>query len=79
MYHSNVEFGGEDEDCNALKLIPKVLECVHRYGNERPRPPIYEQPLSIPYEILRSWKMPEYTKQFMTQQHCPWLHCQMLA
>jgi len=60
--HLNLEFGDEEED--TLALVPKVLECVHRYSHEcvhqrRHNQVEYLQPLSITYEILRGWKMPE--------------------
>ena len=56
--HLNSEFGGEDDDKeDTLALVPKVLECVYRYSHERVNSSV--PPLSIMYEILRSWKMPE--------------------
>ena len=55
MYHLNLEFGDEDEGDGTLKLVPRVLESVHRYASERSVVP----PVSIMYEIMRSWKMPE--------------------
>jgi len=60
--HLNSEFGGEDEDEVTLKLVPRVLESVHLYSNGTMngyRPSNTVQPLSIMYEILRGWKMPE--------------------
>jgi len=55
--HFNAEFvDDEDDDSLTLKLLPHVLEAVHRHSkrtvNKMP-------PLSIVYEILRGWKMPE--------------------
>ena len=62
MYHLNLEFGNEDEDDDSLKLVPRVLESVHRYSYVyRPNT---AQPLSIMYEILRSWKIPELYETF---------------
>ena len=57
--HFNVEFADEDDDLLSLKLVPKVIEMVKEYSS------VAEDPLSIIYEILRGWKMPELydTKQ----------------
>ena len=60
--HLNSEFRDEDEDEIILKLVPRVLESVHRYSNEY-RPSYTVRPLSITYEILRGWKMPELYEQ----------------
>ena len=63
-YHFNLELGGEEDDDELLGLVPHVLESVNRYAKRRP-PPKYHKayyvssPLSIMYEILQSWKMPE--------------------
>ena len=60
VYHLNLEFGNEDEDEDTLALVPNLLESVHRYAERvSTQLPQYEQPLSITYEILRGWKMPE--------------------
>ena len=60
VYHLNLEFGNEDEDEDTLALVPNLLESVHRYVERvSTQLPQYEQPLSITYEILRGWKMPE--------------------
>ena len=60
VYHLNLEFGNEDEDEDTLALVPNLLECVHRYAERvSTQLPQYEQSLSITYEILRGWKMPE--------------------
>ena len=59
--HLNSEFGDEDEDEITLKLVPRVLESVHRCS-EGYRPTTV-RPLSIMYEILRGWKMPELYEQ----------------
>ena len=56
VHHLSLEF--DDKDDISLKLVPKVLESVHRY-NARAHIPKYVYPLSIIYEIVRSWKMPE--------------------
>ena len=57
-YHFNLEFGDEDEDDEHLGLVPHVLESVNRYAKRR-RAYYESSPLSIIYEILQSWKMPE--------------------
>ena len=57
-YHFNLEFGDENDDDEHLGLVPHVLESVNRYAKRRPA--YYKSsPLSIMYEILQSWKMPE--------------------
>ena len=54
VQHLNAEFEDEEED--SLKLVPKVLECIHSY----PKPSQFTvHPLSIMYEVIRGWKMPE--------------------
>ena len=54
VQHLNLEF----EDDDSLALVPRVLDSVHRYSrNIQWTNPLH--PLSIMYEILRSWKMPE--------------------
>ena len=60
--HLNSEFGDEDEDEITLKLVPRVLERVHHYYSNGYRPSCWT-PLSITYEILRGWKMPELYEQ----------------
>jgi hypothetical protein len=50
--HLDAEF-----DDDSLKAVLKVLECVHSYA-EYGFVPTAVHPLSIMYEILRSWKMP---------------------
>ena len=57
VHHFNLEFGDDDENDESLKLVPKVLESVHRYGQWECTD--YMPPLSVVYEILRGWKMPE--------------------
>ena len=56
VQHLDLEFGDD-----SVKFAPKVLECVYRYSTGLT--PLfgvkYALPLSITYEILRSWKMPE--------------------
>ena len=59
--HLNSEFGDEDEDEVTLKLVPRVLERVHCYSNGYRADTV--RPLSITYEILRGWKMPELYEQ----------------
>ena len=66
VQHLNVEF----EDDDSLALVHRVLESVYRYSRSRSvrgfvrvrqlrLQPNTVHPLSIMYEILRSWKMPE--------------------
>ena len=58
VQHLNEEF---DEEDDSLKLSPKVLERISRL--ERPSHRSlhhrFVQPLSIMYEVIRSWEMPE--------------------
>ena len=56
--HLNLEFGDENENDESLKLVPRVLESVNRYDSNWESTD-YVPPLSITYEILRGWKMPE--------------------
>jgi len=61
VQHLNSEFDDEDD---SLKLVPNVLGVVNvdnKY-NSLIREPTYQirvRPLSIMYEIVRGWKMPE--------------------
>ena len=52
--HLNAELG---EGAFVTKLVPRVLECIEQCSGDRRsgRP----TPLSICYELMRSWKMPE--------------------
>ena len=62
VQHLNTEFDGdEDGDANSLKIVPKVLEAIHKYSKYQIFSKKYDLdcPLSIMYEILRGWKMPE--------------------
>jgi len=73
VHHLNAEFvEDEDDDSLTLKLvpevlesiqrysIPEVLESVHRYQSRIVKRPVNKiPPLSIIYEILRGWKVPE--------------------
>jgi len=63
VYHLNLEFGDDEP----LALLPKVLGGVYRYSQSiaslDPLRADTVQPLSIMYEILRSWKMPELFEQ----------------
>jgi hypothetical protein len=54
VHHLDAEF--EDD---SLKLVSNILECVHIYAEDA-SPDFTDAvcPLSIMYEILRSWKMP---------------------
>ena len=51
VHHFQLELSDD-----SLKLAPKVLECVHRYSQNRWRDTV--NPLSITYEVLRGWHMP---------------------
>ena len=53
VQHLNLEFDDDD----SLALVPNVLVSVHHYSRIQQSNPVH--PLSIMYEILRSWKMPE--------------------
>jgi len=55
--HLNLEFDDEDKGGLTLKIVPKVLDAVCTYSNESNNLPIPS--LSIMYEVLRGWKMPE--------------------
>ena len=58
--HLNLEFNSDDEKKDSsLKLVPKVLECVQKYYDCTTASQGYVPPLSIIYEIMRGWKMPE--------------------
>ena len=66
VYHLNMEFGGDDdENGDSLKLVPKVLDSVQRYSKSlrTNQGSPYKKPLSIIYEIMRSWRMPELYEQ----------------
>jgi hypothetical protein len=51
VHHLDSEFTDD-----SLKLVPKVLERVHIYSEDSSTDNAH--PLSIVYELLRSWKMP---------------------
>jgi len=53
-FESEFEIGDEEED--SLKLVPKVLECIHSYPRASK---LTVHPLSILFEVIRGWKMPE--------------------
>ena len=55
VQHLNSEFEDEEED--SLKLVPYVLECVQKTGGFVSSDSV--KPLSIMYEVLHGWKMPE--------------------
>ena len=63
--HLNAEFEiGDEERDNSLKLVPNVLECMHRYyPTEMRLSRKMAPPLSIMLEVLRGWKMPELFKK----------------
>jgi len=61
VQHLNAEFA-EDEDSLALKIVPNMLDCIYRYYSgpgRRLGTRTTSRPISIIYEILRGWKMPE--------------------
>ena len=53
VHHLNMEI-----DDNSLKLVPRVLEIVHNYAEDRALFGTVCHPLSIMHELLRGWKMP---------------------
>ena len=55
---SNVRHLDSEFEDDYLKLVPKVLESVHGYAGYSSHPTGDVRPLSIMYEVLRSWKMP---------------------
>jgi len=66
VQHLNTEFDedkdGDNDTSLTLKIVPKVFEAVYNHSNA-PRPTSVDHTLghsmSITYEILRGWKMPE--------------------
>ena len=60
VHHLNLELDDEDD---SLALVPNVLAGVHQYYHGTRFSQRYDsdqvRPLSIMYEILRSWKMPQ--------------------
>ena len=56
VHHFNLEFDNDDGD-DSLVLVPQILDSVKHYS--RVRRMNHVPCLSIMYEILRSWKMPE--------------------
>ena len=52
--HLDAEF--EEEAC-IIKLVPSVLECIKRLSVDRATGA--SVPLSILFELIRNWKMPE--------------------
>ena len=59
LHHLNLEFGDDDDHDDSIKLVPKVLESVSHYSREQEGNTAWVSPLSIMFEVLRSWKMPE--------------------
>ena len=61
VQHLNTEFKDDDDEDDSLKLVPNVLEAVYKNSHNRSSrcDPILIRPLTIMYEILRGWKMPE--------------------
>ena len=62
VHHLNQEFDNDDDE--SLALVPNVLDCVQHYYCHgaifaRNHDSNQVRPLSIMYEILRSWKMPQ--------------------
>ena len=73
VQHLNSEFDDED-DADSLKVVPQVLAAIQHYHDEynhgkrykrdndahkRVHCPQPHHPLSITYEVLRGWKLPE--------------------
>lgn len=56
VQHLNEEFAEDKDDSLTLKLVPKFLEFISQF--DRPDRSFVHS-LSIVYEILRGWKMPE--------------------
>ena len=52
VHHLDLEFGDD-----SVTFVPEVLECVQRYSKLRLG--VHVPPLSIMFEMLRSWNMPE--------------------
>ncbi|EJK69811.1 hypothetical protein THAOC_08892 [Thalassiosira oceanica] len=52
--HLNAELGREKY---TIKLVPKVLRCIKRYSSDRTADS--STPLSITFELIKSWMMPE--------------------
>jgi len=61
IQHLKSEFDIGDEEDDSLKLTPRVLEVVHKYYacTSSDAQYVLVNPLSIMYEVLRGWKMPE--------------------
>jgi len=69
VHYLNLEFDNNNEDDDisfALKLTPQVLQSIYNlYSSHRnhesysPKDKVSVPPLSIMYETLRGWKMPE--------------------
>ena len=53
---TNVRHLDSEFDDESMKLVPKVLESVNSYAEYASAAAVH--PLSVTYEILRSWKMP---------------------
>ncbi|EJK58758.1 hypothetical protein THAOC_21085 [Thalassiosira oceanica] len=50
--HLNAELG---EGAFTTKLVPRVLRCIGRWSADRDKP----APLSLCFELMKSWNMPE--------------------
>jgi len=58
VYHLNLEWSDDD----SLVLVPQVLGCIFRHSFNSAQfggNPARFKPISIIYEIIRGWKMPE--------------------
>lgn len=68
VQHLNTEF---DEDDDSLKLAPKVLGFISRLERPSRKSLHYNfvHPLSIMYEIIRSWEMPELCETRVSKVH----------
>ncbi|EJK62538.1 hypothetical protein THAOC_16848 [Thalassiosira oceanica] len=52
--HLNAELG---EEKHIIKLVPKVLHCIQCYSSDRMADS--SMPLSITFELIKTWMMPE--------------------
>ncbi|KAL7527690.1 hypothetical protein ACHAXR_004966 [Thalassiosira sp. AJA248-18] len=60
--HLDLEFGDD-----ALKLTPKILECVYHYSEYYCNFMFGDTKLSVIYEILRRWRIPELYESYINR------------